>query len=387
MRLIDFASHAIHAAVTLFSEQQTDNDPCMDLCLGCLAIGIGQPNKALTFFNRAMAKAQAAHDATLIHLLNHALAMGQELHKLYEQPSSTFVDLADSISVSDTPSVSGPFNVSPIAPITTSSASDTLLVSVVGNRACHLSAHLFGSFRATIDDKPIDNCPNSHGRAVFAYLLAHHNAPVPSEVLMDVFWPNASPKSARNSLNVALHSLRQTLRAVTDQPIIVFRNGAYGFSPDTSVWLDSGEFEKHIQAGRTLAGAGKFAETICEYGAAVHLYRGDFLADDRYEEWAVLPREQLRALFLEVVDQLSQIHFEQAEYAACIGLCQLVLAQDPCREDIHCRLMMCFVKQNQHPLALRQYQICVEALRQELDVAPAATTCQLYERIRARQSM
>jgi DNA-binding SARP family transcriptional activator len=388
MRLFDFASHAIHAAITLFSEQQTENDPRVDLCLGCLAIGVGQPDKALIFFDRAMAKAQAMRDTTMIHLLEHALTIGQDLRSFYEPPG-----------VLDLPITSGPLTVSPSASITISNtitdtvvntianASDTLSVSVTGNTLDHLSANLFGPFRATMNDKLIDDCPNSHGRAVFAYLLAHRTAPTPSEVLMDVFWPNASPKSARNNLHVAVHSLRQTLLAVTDQPIILFGKGTYKLNPNLEVWLDSDEFEKHVRAGRTLAAAGKHAEAICEYGAAIHLYRGDFLADDPYEEWAVLRREQLRAMFLDTTDQLSHIHFDRADYAACIGLCQLILAQDTCREDIHCRLMMCFVQQNQQHLALRQYHICVEALRQELDVAPAATTHQLYERIRARQSL
>ena len=37
--------------------------------------------------------------------------------------------------------------------------------------------------------------------------------------------------------------------------------------------------------------------------------------------------------------------------------------------------------QNQRYLAIRQYQQCVEALREQLDVEPDAETVQLYERI------
>jgi DNA-binding SARP family transcriptional activator len=44
--------------------------------------------------------------------------------------------------------------------------------------------------------------------------------------------------------------------------------------------------------------------------------------------------------------------------------------------------MRCYSRQGQQHLALRQYQICVEALRLELDVAPAPATTQLVEQIR-----
>jgi hypothetical protein len=38
-------------------------------------------------------------------------------------------------------------------------------------------------------------------------------------------------------------------------------------------------------------------------------------------------------------------------------------------------------------LALRQYHAYVEALRKELDLAPAPATTQLYERIRRREQV
>jgi DNA-binding SARP family transcriptional activator len=112
---------------------------------------------------------------------------------------------------------------------------------------------------------------------------------------------------------------------------------------------------------------------------------GDFLAGDPYEEWPVLPRERLRVAYLDILDRLSQIHFDQGQYANCITLCQLALRRDACREDIHCLLMRCYSRQGQRHLALRQYQICVEALRTELEVDPTSETTQLYEQIRRRE--
>jgi len=76
-------------------------------------------------------------------------------------------------------------------------------------------------------------------------------------------------------------------------------------------------------------------------------------------------------LYLETLDHLSLIYFNQGDYAACIGLCQRILSHDACREDAHCRLMRCFARQGQAHHALRQYQACVDILRSELDVAPS----------------
>ena len=48
-------------------------------------------------------------------------------------------------------------------------------------------------------------------RAVFQYLLIHQDRPIRRDVLMELQWPNHSHNSARNNLNVALYSLRNTL--------------------------------------------------------------------------------------------------------------------------------------------------------------------------------
>lgn len=248
-----------------------------------------------------------------------------------------------------------------------------------------LTAHLLGTFRVSVNDQPVENWPSGRGRAVFKYLLIHHDQPAPCDVLMDVFWPQAAPESARNSLNVALHRLRRALRIVTDLPVVVFEEGAYCISPEFNISIDMDEFDRHVQAGRRAEAAGQLNAATAEYEDAIGLYQGDLLAGDVYEDWPVLTRERLRVAYLDVLDHLSQIHFSQGQYADCVTLCQLTLARDTGREDVHCLLMRCYTRQGQHHLALRQYQICVDALRAELEVDPALETTQLYERIRHRE--
>jgi DNA-binding SARP family transcriptional activator len=151
------------------------------------------------------------------------------------------------------------------------------------------------------------------------------------------------------------------------------------------VWLDVEEFEHCVREGKLLESKGQIAVAVTEYDIALNLYRGDFLADTPYESWAVLDRERLRAAYFDALDRLSQIHFYQERYTTCVNLCQLILARDACREDAHCRIMQCYSRLGKKPLALRQYQICVEALRVELGVKPDAETTNLYAHIRRRE--
>jgi DNA-binding SARP family transcriptional activator len=234
-------------------------------------------------------------------------------------------------------------------------------------------------------DRPVESWSSGRGRAIFKYLLAHRGQPIPRDVLMELFWPEATPEAARNSLNVALHGLRQALKASSDVQVVLFQDSAYRLNPEVTIWVDVEEFEQHVAAGRRLEAVGQFAAATAEYEVATGLYQGDFLADDPYEEWPVLARERLRVAYLDTLDRLAQLYFSQGLYAACAALCQRTLAYDNCREDAHCRLMRCYSRQGQQHLALRQYQACVEALRAELDVVPASTTIDLHERIRRRE--
>jgi DNA-binding SARP family transcriptional activator len=259
-----------------------------------------------------------------------------------------------------------------------SSEQSTTLIPVI--------VHMLGAFTITINDLTL-KLSSSRGVLLLKYLILHHKQNIPREVLMDLFWPDAEPETARNNLNVALHSLRRTVQAQTAISLIVFEDGGYSLASNLKIWIDVEEFERCVQAGQRLEGRNQTKAAIAEYEGAVSLYQGDFLEQNPYEEWTVLDRERLRIAYLDTLDRLSQIYFQEASYSACRSACQLILARDPCREDAHCLLMRCYSRQRQPHLALYQYQICVEALRGELQVEPAPETTQLYNRIRRREQV
>jgi DNA-binding SARP family transcriptional activator len=244
-----------------------------------------------------------------------------------------------------------------------------------------VAVQMLGTFSMTVQDSTL-KLPASRGLSLLKYLLLHHKQKTPREVLMDVFWRDAEPEMARNNLNVAMHSLRKALRTVIFLPVIVFEDGAYGLEPNLQIWLDVEEFERCVKGGQRLEARDQLTTAVTEYEAAISLYQGDFLEQNPYEEWTVLDRERLRVAYLDTLDRLSQIYFSQDRYAACITVCQVILTRDRCREDAHCLLMRCYSRQGQYHLALRQYQICVEALHQELDVEPTLETTKLHEQIR-----
>jgi DNA-binding SARP family transcriptional activator len=277
-------------------------------------------------------------------------------------------------SIFRTPAVTGP----PAAPGPSPAAQPS-------GAAAGLAVHLLGPLCVAVDDVPVGDWPSARCRSLFGYLLTHRE-PWPSrEVLMEVFWPESSPEASRNSLNVAIHGLRRTLRTVTDQRVVVHGGGTYGIHPDLQLWLDVEEFESRVEHGRRREEAGDAGRATREYEYADGLYRGDFLADDLYEEWAALTRDRLRLAHLDALSNLSNLHFSAGRYAACAALCQRITECDPCREDAHRRLMRCYSRQGQSHLALMQYRACAEALAAELGVDADPATTGLHDQIRRHE--
>ena len=250
-----------------------------------------------------------------------------------------------------------------------------------------LAVHLLGQFLATLDDVVVTKWPSRRGRELFKYLVTHRQPWLGREQMMEVFWPGSPPEAARNSLNVAIHGLRRALRAAADVQVVVLEAGAYRLDAGLDLWVDVDEFERHVECGHRLEAAGELDAALAEYELATALYQGDFLADDPYEEWPALTRERLRVVYLDTLDRLSHLYFTQHQYGSCVTLCKTIVQFDPCREDAHRRLMRCFSRQGQAHLALRQYQMCADALQAELTVDPDPSTVTLRDQIRSHQTV
>jgi DNA-binding SARP family transcriptional activator len=254
---------------------------------------------------------------------------------------------------------------------------------LIGPPGCHtLKVRLLGRFEVAIDDRPVGAWDGARGLNLFKYLLTHRGAPCARDVLMDVFWPDVSPDQARNRFHVALSALRRSLRTVGDIPVVEFREGAYGLNPELDLQADVDDFRRLVETGERAQTAGDTDAAIVCYTQAVTLYRGDLLAESPYDDWALLPRETLRVTYLDVLDRLAALHLTKESLGPCIAVAQLILQQDPCREDAHRLLMRCFAQQGRVHEALRQYELCSRALATTLGGGPSRATVELHHSIR-----
>jgi two-component SAPR family response regulator len=219
-------------------------------------------------------------------------------------------------------------------------------------------------------------------RSVFQYLLVHQDRPIRRGVLMSLQWPDHSHNSARNNLNVALYSLRNTLEGLGGgaQPI-VYRDGCYSLNPELTWWIDRNEFLSAVADARRAHREDQPAQVIGAYRKAIGLYRGPLFEDDGDAEWYLPEQRRLQDLYGQALEGIAGIHLRLGELAEAQEFGQRALGHDPCSESTHRLLMRCYASQHQQQLVSRQYRICADALRDELGVCPSDETTTLFHEL------
>ncbi|HVC72605.1 MAG TPA: BTAD domain-containing putative transcriptional regulator [Mycobacteriales bacterium] len=253
-----------------------------------------------------------------------------------------------------------------------------------GERRVMLTARLLGRLWVVVDGQVVDTASSRRTRNVLAYLLTHRETPVPRDVLMDVFWGNADPEAARNSVHVALSGVRRALRATGPEPLLERRHDTYRFADHLDVWVDVEAFEQASRQGRRAEEAGDAAAALEAYERAGQLYDGDFLAEDPYAPWAGELRETLRAQANDVACRLVALYGRLGDDSSAVLVGRRVLAGDPCNEPVHRQLMASYARAGQRHLGLLQYQRCREALWTTFRIQPAVETTVLYDSLRGR---
>ena len=245
-----------------------------------------------------------------------------------------------------------------------------------------IAASALGPLEVRVAGERVPRWNSLKARAVFQYLLVHQDRPTRRDVLMALQWPDHSHTSARNNLNVALYSLRNTLDGLgQDAQPILYRDGCYILNPDLTWWIDRNEFLSSVDHAQQARRAGRPEQVIDAYGRAIQLYRGPLFEDDGAGEWYLPEQRRLNDLYGQALEDVAETYFELGQIPEALQFGQLAIGNDPCSEAMHRLLMRCYASKNQQQLVNRQYRVCVAALRAELHVAPSDETTQLLREL------
>ena len=215
------------------------------------------------------------------------------------------------------------------------------------------------------------------GRAMFAYLALHSGHAQSREKLAALLWGGNGNSQARTNLRQTLSALRKAM-AFTDGEQLSTEGDDVVLNLD-HIALDVARFEELVASA-----------TPEHLEQAIALYKGDLLdgfslREEAFEEWLRAERERLRALVIGALEKLTAHYRETGEVARCAQAAARLLWLDPLREDAHRALMRAYAAQDRLSLALKQFEVCREALQRELGLQPEPETRALYDELRARR--
>ena len=242
-----------------------------------------------------------------------------------------------------------------------------------------LSVETLGSFRVWRGSELIhsNGWQREKSRQLFQLFLTNHKNPLDRDQICEYLWPESDPQTAQRNFKIALNTLYHVLepdRQPGSESAYILRDGSsYMLRPNADIWLDSMEFMDLIRKAAN--------KNVGNFEKAVELYKGPFLPESLYEDWAAGERERLAAHFLETADRLAELYINMKKYSSAIDLCNRILAQDNCWERAYRYLMIAYEQLGDHGQVARIYQRCNQTLERELNVTPAQETLLLYQQI------
>lgn len=332
---------------------------------------------------------QAKKDTQKYNLEKNSPGHLKKIFQKSKQRESSTVFESDEFQIKDTVHLGDDSNSSLIV--------DTLVHSEQPDNGSHtitpiestnplIEAFFFGPLRVLVNDQSIENWPSKKGKSIFAYLLLNHRKKIFRDVLMDLFWQKSDPDSARNCLNVTIHGLRRVLQDTDPKnEYILFKDECYYLNPDMSVWLDVEEFRKRWRNAQKAEHIKDFSSAVSGYERAAEIFTGEFLEEEIYDDWSALDRENLKEIYLIILEKISENYMVNGKNPEAIRLCEKILERDNCREDIYRRLMICYYRIGKRNNALKLYRKCEQMLHNELEVKPADATIELYRKIKESQ--
>ncbi|HVR78599.1 MAG TPA: BTAD domain-containing putative transcriptional regulator [Acidimicrobiia bacterium] len=228
-----------------------------------------------------------------------------------------------------------------------------------------LSIRTLGGFRVERDGEPVNSSQwrSKKARQLFKMLLARYDRPVHREHLIDALWPGETEGDLGNRLAVAASTIRAVLDPDKEHPSDRFLSGdAETLRLGTEhMWIDVVEFLRLVETGSS--------GDHLALEQAVDMYRGDFLEEDIYEDWAQHLRETARAAYVAALRKRAEVEGERGVDEGIAAQLK-ILDVDPWDEAAHLAIVWALRSSGRHGEAQRAYYR-YEARMRELGITPS----------------
>jgi DNA-binding SARP family transcriptional activator len=211
------------------------------------------------------------------------------------------------------------------------------------------------------------------------YLVCERNRVVHAEEIAEAIWPGSGPQ-ALGRVRHFVHALRARLEPGrprrAQSAFVVSVQGGYAVDR-RRVRIDADDFEQAADAGLAAAEDGDARTARTELERAVELYRGEFLADEPYAEWAYAERNRLRALAATSLRALGELEAAEGNLPAAAAHLERLAELEPFDSDLHRKLLEVWLAQGRRTEAARRFAAFRVRMQREFGEEPEFTLAEL----------
>ncbi len=213
-------------------------------------------------------------------------------------------------------------------------------------------------------------------RALLVELLLHPNQPMATDRLIDSLWGEVPPDTAAKALQGHVSALRKLIgrERIRTEP------GGYRLEVLPGE-IDLERFESAVHAARATAEPDERARQLAE---ALSTWRGDPLADLRYEAFAQLEIGRLETLRIGALEERIEADLADGRHAEVLSELERSIADHPLRERLRELHMLALYRSGRQAEALRVSQDVRRRLSEELGIDTGPALQMLEQRILAQ---
>jgi DNA-binding SARP family transcriptional activator len=242
---------------------------------------------------------------------------------------------------------------------------------------------LLGKFNVSRENQILGGIQARKVQELLCYLALFHDRPQPREALCELLWRDQPSACSRKYLRQTLWKLQSALASVDGgaTPDLLADTDWIQLNPLAHHELDVVEFEHVSNLIRDKRAHELTTDDFLNVQKAISLYRGD-LFEGWYQDWCISERERFQMMYITLLDKMVQYCELHQDFETGLAYCSEILRHDRAYERTHRQMMRLYFMSGDRTSALRQYDRCVSALKDELNVAPSERTSRLHDQIR-----
>lgn len=226
-------------------------------------------------------------------------------------------------------------------------------------------------------------------RQVLALLALRANTTVPPHLLMEELWEEHPPSSAATTLQTYIYQLRKLPGLCSQRQDDTAGTGALLTTPGgyrlllPSESLDAQRFGALATLGRQAMERGEVAEAADLLKRALAVWRGPALDDLSPGPVIGIDVLRLQEQRYEALEGRIDADLQMGRHHQLISELTALTADNPTRESLHTKLMLCLYRAGRRSDALDVFQRIRETLVRELGLEPCSALQRLHQRVLA----